>query len=105
VTEGAVTAYEGDDPSCTPKVYTLELTLIPRGRPCFRPPQHPEYLSGYATNGSAMATVLTLLFGDKSDEPIVATSPTNPGFERHRARLSAMPCVIGISWRFHELET
>jgi len=32
-----------------------------------------------------MATVLILLFGDKADAPIVATSPTNPGFERHWA--------------------
>ena len=35
-----------------------------------------------------MASVLKLLFGDKLDAPIVATSPTNPGFERHWARLS-----------------
>ena len=35
-----------------------------------------------------MATVLTLLFGDEIASPIVTTSPTNPGFERHWARLS-----------------
>ncbi len=35
-----------------------------------------------------MATVLMLLFGDKADAPIVATSPTNPGFERHWDTLS-----------------
>ena len=29
-----------------------------------------------------------LLFGDEPDAPIIATSPTNPGFERHWARLS-----------------
>ena len=35
-----------------------------------------------------MATVLKLLFGDESGAPLVAISPTNPGFERHWARLS-----------------
>lgn len=57
----------------------------PAWAPLFPTPQHPEYMSGHSTNSSAMATVLILLFGDKSDAPIVATSPTNPGFERHWA--------------------
>ena len=35
-----------------------------------------------------MATVLMLLFGDSPGAPIVATSPTNPGFERHWDTLS-----------------
>ena len=35
-----------------------------------------------------MATVLQLLFGDEPAAPIVATSPTTPGFERQWARLS-----------------
>jgi PAP2 superfamily len=56
--------------------------------PLLETPQHPEYLSGHSTNSSAMATVLMLLFGDSPDAPIVATSPTNPGFERRWARLS-----------------
>ena len=56
--------------------------------PLFPTPQHPEYLSGHATNSSAMATVLMLLLGDEPDAPIVATSPTNPGFERHWDNLS-----------------
>jgi hypothetical protein len=56
--------------------------------PLFPTPQHPEYLSGHSTNSSAMASVLKLLFGDKLDAPIVVTSPTNPGFERHWASLS-----------------
>jgi hypothetical protein len=56
--------------------------------PLFPTPQHPEYLSGHSTNSSTMATVLKLLFGDEPGTPIVATSPTNPGFERHWARLS-----------------
>ena len=60
----------------------------PAWTPLFPTPQHPEYLSGHSTNSSAMATVLTLLFGDEPGAPIVATSPTNPGFERHWARLS-----------------
>jgi hypothetical protein len=50
--------------------------------PLFPTPPHPEYLSGHSTNSSAMATVLRQLFGDEPGVPIVATSPTNPGFER-----------------------
>jgi hypothetical protein len=50
--------------------------------PLFPTPPHPEYLSGHSTNSSAMATTLMLLFGDDPGAMIVATSPTNPGFER-----------------------
>jgi hypothetical protein len=57
----------------------------PAWAPLVPTPQHPEYMSGHSTNSAAMATVLILLFGDRSDTPIVATSPTNPGFERHWA--------------------
>jgi quercetin dioxygenase-like cupin family protein len=31
VTAGAVTEYEGDDPSCTPHVYTAGMTFVERG--------------------------------------------------------------------------
>jgi quercetin dioxygenase-like cupin family protein len=31
VTAGTVTAYEGDDPSCTPKVYTVGMTFVDAG--------------------------------------------------------------------------
>jgi quercetin dioxygenase-like cupin family protein len=31
VTEGTVTAYEGDDPSCTPHVYTVGMSFVDRG--------------------------------------------------------------------------
>jgi hypothetical protein len=57
----------------------------PAWAPLFPTPQHPDYLSGHSTNSAAMATVLIMLFGDKAETPIVATSPTNPGFERHWA--------------------
>ena len=60
----------------------------PAWTPLFATPPHPEYLSGHSTNSSAMATVMMLLFGDEPGAPIVATSPTNPGFERHWQRLS-----------------
>jgi hypothetical protein len=60
----------------------------PTWTPLFATPQHPEYLSGHSTNSSAMATVLQMVFGDDPGTPIVATSPTNPGFERHWTRLS-----------------
>jgi hypothetical protein len=54
----------------------------PAWTPLFTTPQHPEYVSGHATNSSAMATVLITLFGDDPGVPIVATSPTNPTFPR-----------------------
>jgi hypothetical protein len=60
----------------------------PGWQPLFPPPPHPEYLSGHATNSSAMATTLGFLFGDNPGVPIVATSPTNPGFTREWATLS-----------------
>jgi hypothetical protein len=60
----------------------------PAWEPLFATPQFPEYVSGHATNSSTMATVLKLLFGDEPSAPIVATSPTNPGFERHWTTLS-----------------
>ncbi len=60
----------------------------PAWTPLFPTPPHPEYLSGHSTNSSAMASVMMLLFDDNPGAPIVATSPTNPGFERHWERLS-----------------
>jgi hypothetical protein len=60
----------------------------PAWTPLFPTPPHPEYLSGHSTNSSAMASAMMLLFGDEPGVPIVATSPTNPGFERHWERLS-----------------
>ena len=60
----------------------------PAWTPLFTTPQHPEYVSGHSTNSSAMAAVLIRLFGDQQDTPIVATSPTNPGFERHWSSVS-----------------
>jgi hypothetical protein len=50
--------------------------------PLFNVPQHPEYVSGHSSNSGAMATVLILLFGDNPGVPLVATSPTNPTFQR-----------------------
>ena len=60
----------------------------PAWQPLFPTPQHPDYVSGHATNSSAMATVLRLLFGDDPGVSIVATSPTNAGFERRWTTLS-----------------
>jgi hypothetical protein len=60
----------------------------PAWTPLFPTPPHPEYLSGHATNSSAMASVMMLLFGDEPGASIVATSPSNPGFQRHWHRLS-----------------
>ena len=71
-----ITAIQNADADDNPKT-----EADPAWVPLFPTPQHPEYLSGHSTNSSAMATALKLLLGD--DVPIVATSPTNPGFERH----------------------
>ena len=51
-------------------------------------PSFPEYVSGHTTVSGAMATVLRLLFGDDPGVAFTATSPTNPGFERHWATFS-----------------
>ena len=40
----------------------------PDWTPLFPTPQHPEYVSGHSTNSSAMATVLSLLFGPRSTQ-------------------------------------
>jgi hypothetical protein len=45
----------------------------------FSTPPHPDNLSGDATNTSAMATVLRLLFGDVPGPPLTVTSPTIRG--------------------------
>jgi VCPO second helical-bundle domain len=55
----------------------------PGWTPLVATPNHPEYPSGHATMSGAMATVLTLLFDDDPGVAFTATSPTNPGFERH----------------------
>lgn len=60
----------------------------PTWAPLFATPPFPEYVSGHSTNSSAMATMLKMIFGDDPGTPIVATSPTNPGFERHWESLS-----------------
>jgi len=54
----------------------------PSWQPLITTHQHPEYPSAHSTNSSAMATVLTLLFGDDPGVPIIATSPRNPTFPR-----------------------
>jgi hypothetical protein len=68
--------------------FRASVTADPLWLPLFVTPQHPEYVSGHSTNSSAMATTLMMLFGDDPGVAIVATSPTNPGFERHWATLS-----------------
>jgi VCPO second helical-bundle domain len=55
----------------------------PSWTPLIATPNHPDYVSGHATISSAMATVLRLLFDDDPGVAFTATSPTNPGFERH----------------------
>jgi len=49
---------------------------------------HPEYPSGHSTNSAAMATALTLVFGDRPGVPILATSPRNLTFPRNWSAFS-----------------
>jgi hypothetical protein len=60
----------------------------PAWSPLFPTPPHPDYLSGHTTNSNAMATVLKRLFGDAAASGVVATSSSNPGFERRWDSLS-----------------
>ena len=60
----------------------------PNWQPLFPTPAHPEYISGHATNSSAMGTMLAFLFGDNPGMPIVALSPTNPAFPRNWSSFS-----------------
>ena len=55
----------------------------PGWTPLIATPNFPEYVSAHTTVSSAMATVLRLLFDDDPGVAFTATSPTNPGFERH----------------------
>jgi hypothetical protein len=52
-------------------------------------PNFPEFTSGHAVVSSAMATMLSLLFGDDPGGPFTVTSPTNPGFTRTWSTFSA----------------
>lgn len=56
--------------------------------PLITTPNFPEYVSAHTTISGAMATVLRLLFDDDPGVAFVATSPTNPGFERHWSTFS-----------------
>jgi hypothetical protein len=56
--------------------------------PLIATPNFPEYVSAHTTVSSAMATVLGWLFGEDPGVAFTATSPTNPGFERHWATFS-----------------
>ena len=60
----------------------------PGWTPLIATPNFPEYVSAHTTGSSAMATVLRLLFDDDPGVAFTATSPTNPGFERHWATFS-----------------
>jgi len=55
----------------------------PGWTPLVATPNFPEYVSAHTTVSSAMATVLRLIFDDDPGVTFTATSPTNPGFERH----------------------
>ncbi len=51
--------------------------------PLIATPNFPEFVSAHTAVSNAMATVLRLLFDDDPGVAFTATSPTNPGFERH----------------------
>jgi hypothetical protein len=52
-------------------------------------PNFPEFTSGHTVISGAMATMLSLLFGDDPGLPFTVTSPTNPGFTRTWSTFSA----------------
>jgi len=60
----------------------------PNWQPLFTTPQHPEYVSGHSSNSAAFGFALAAIFGDNPGVPIVALSPTNPGFARTWRRFS-----------------
>jgi hypothetical protein len=66
----------------------------PNWTPLITTPNFPEYVSAHTTISSAMATVLRLLFEDDPGVMFTATSPTNPGFERHWTRFSQGVCEV-----------
>ena len=45
----------------------------PTWTPLFATPRHPDYASGHATNSSAIATIMQLIFGDDPGVPITST--------------------------------
>ncbi len=47
--------------------------LDPSWTPLFPTPRHPEYPSGHTMNSSAMATILSKVFGERPGTPITAT--------------------------------
>jgi hypothetical protein len=65
-----------------------ETEAEPGWLPFVTTPNFPEFVSAHTTVSTAMATVLRRLFDDDPGVPFVATSPTNPGFERHWATFS-----------------
>ena len=52
-------------------------------------PNFPEFTSGHTAISGAMATMLSLLFGDDPGVSFTVTSPTNPGFTRSWSTFSA----------------
>jgi hypothetical protein len=60
----------------------------PAWTPLVATPNFPEFVSGHTAVSGAMSMVLRLLFDDDPGVPFTATSPTNPGFERHWATFS-----------------
>jgi len=60
----------------------------PAWAPLIPTPGFPEFVSGHTAVSGAMSMVLGLLFCDDPGVAFTATSPTNPGFERHWATFS-----------------
>jgi hypothetical protein len=58
------------------------LVADPTWEPLIPTPPFPEFPSGHTVISGAMAWALGKLFGDVPGVPIVAASPTNPGFLR-----------------------
>jgi hypothetical protein len=78
-----VTAIQRADEDGNPRTHA-----DPGWTPLVATPNFPEFVSGHTAVSGAMSTVLRLLFGDDPGVAFTATSPTNPGFERHWATFS-----------------
>jgi hypothetical protein len=72
VTAGAVTVYEGDDPSCTPHVYTAGMGFVDRGG---------DHVHVIRNEGAVEArTIAVQLIPAKAQRRIDAPGPSSCGF-------------------------
>jgi quercetin dioxygenase-like cupin family protein len=74
VTAGTVTDYEGDDPTCTPHVYTTGMAFVDHGG------EHHVHIIRNETNAVAATVAIQLIPADTQRRIDVPTSPGNCSF-------------------------